>query len=156
MDRTPTRARAADLPDVEAFLRDADLTLAGLDAPGLRLWLERDADGRVVGSTGYELGDDGAHVLVRSVAVAADRRVRGAGTRLARFALDRATEEGARTAWLFSRRSGPFWRSLGFERADRRELAAALASTQQVRLFRRTGQLDVEVAWSRALDPQPW
>lgn len=51
----------------------------------------------------------------------------------------------------FSRRSGPFWQSLGFEPADRDELAAALADTQQVRLFQRTGQLSREVAWSREL-----
>lgn len=145
-------ATAVDLPDVEVFLRDADLTLAGLDTGGLRLWVVRDHDGRVVGSTGYEVSHDGQHVLVRSVAVAAERRVRGAGTRLARFALERAADERAHTAWLFSRRSGPFWQSLGFTPADRDALASALATTEQVRLFRSTGQLDVEVAWSRLLD----
>lgn len=145
--------RAADVPDLARFLRDADLTVAGLDAPGLRCWIERDVDGAVVGSTGYEAGDDGAHVLVRSVAVAPDRRVGGHGTRLARFALDRAAESGATTAWLFSRRSGPFWQGLGFVPADLADLAGALATTQQVQLFARTGQLDVERAWSRPLVP---
>lgn len=145
--------RAADVPDLARFLRDADLTVAGLDAPGLRCWIERDVDGAVVGSTGYEAGDDGAHVLVRSVAVVPERRAGGHGTRLARFALDRAAESGATTAWLFSRRSGPFWQGLGFEPADLADLAGALATTQQVQLFARTGQLDVERAWSRPLVP---
>ncbi len=54
-------------------------------------------------------------------------------------------------AWLFSRRSGPFWQSLGFESADRDELAEALAGTHQVRLFQQTGQVSREVAWSRLL-----
>jgi len=36
-------------------------------------------------------------------------------------------------------------------RADLYELADALADTHQVRLFRATGQLADEVAWSRAL-----
>lgn len=147
--------RAADVPDLARFLRDADLTVAGLDASGLRCWIERDVDGAVVGSTGYEASDDGAHVLVRSVAVAPDRRAGGHGTRLARFALDRAAESGATTAWLFSRRSGPFWQGLGFVPADLAGLAGALATTQQVQLFARTGQLDVERAWSRPLVPAP-
>lgn len=145
--------RAADVPDLARFLRDADLTVAGLDASGLRCWIERDVDGAVVGSTGYEASDDGAHVLVRSVAVAPERRAGGHGTRLARFAVDRAAESGATTAWLFSRRSGPFWQGLGFVPADLADLAGALATTQQVQLFARTGQLDVERAWSRPLVP---
>ena len=134
-----------------AFLGDADLTLSGLDAPSVRLWIERDAHGVVVGSAGYEMSEDGRHVLIRSVAVSPARRAQGRGLALARFALARASEEGASTAWLFSRRSGAFWQRLGFEVADRDELAAALADTHQVRLFQQTGQLEREIAWSRPL-----
>lgn len=135
-----------------AFLSDVDLTLSGLDAPSVRLWLERDESGVIVGSTGYEISGDGHHALIRSVAVGRAQRSRGRGSALASFALERAAEEGATKAWLFSRRSGPFWQSLGFESADRDELAMALADTYQVRLFQQTGQLGCEVAWSRALD----
>jgi len=70
---------------------------------------------------------------------------------LARFALERAAQEGATTAWLFSRRSGPFWQGLGFVPVDRDELAEALADTHQVGLFQRTGQSAREVASSRPL-----
>ena len=66
-------------------------------------------------------------------------------------ALPISAESGAERAWLFSRRSGPFWQQLGFTSADRDELAQALASTHQVRLFTETGQLQLEVAWSRRL-----
>ena len=62
--------------------------------------------------------------------------------------MDAAREAGVERAWLFSRRSGPFWQKLGFMAADRDELAAALADTHQVRLFVETGQLGREVAWS--------
>ncbi|MFE5410805.1 GNAT family N-acetyltransferase [Microbacterium sp. NPDC056569] len=141
----------ADAAALTAFLTEADLTSSGLDAPGVRLWIERDARGAIIGSTGYEISADGRHVLIRSVAVRSSERSRGRGGALARFALDRAANEGAATAWLFSRRSGPFWQALGFSPADRDELADALAGTHQVRLFRRTGQLDREVAWSREL-----
>ncbi|MET7303089.1 GNAT family N-acetyltransferase [Embleya sp. NPDC005575] len=141
----------ADLPDLHDFLVRADLTLSGLDAAGVRLWLLRDGGGRVCGSTGYELSATGDHALIRSVAVDREARGRGLGLELAHFALDHAAAAGARRAWLFSRRSGPFWQRLGFEPADRTRLASFLADTHQVTLFRASGQLDREVAWSRDL-----
>ncbi|MFS0868141.1 GNAT family N-acetyltransferase [Microbacterium sp. 179-B 1A2 NHS] len=147
----PVRCRPADVEALTAFLSGVDLTVSGLDAPSVRLWIERDGSGAIIGSTGYEISADGRHVLIRSVAVSPMRRSRGRGAALATFALERAAEDGARTAWLFSRRSGPFWQGLGFESADRDALAAALADTHQVRLFQRTGQLSREIAWSRAL-----
>ncbi|WP_420367186.1 GNAT family N-acetyltransferase [Curtobacterium sp. L1-20] len=140
-----------DVEPLRAFLRDADLTLAGLDEPTVHLWIERDEAGTVIGSTGFELSRDGTHALIRSVAVAPDRRAAGAGSRLAMFALEQAAQAGASRAWLFSRRSGPFWQKLGFTNANREHLAAVLPETQQVRLFVGTGQLGTEVAWSRAL-----
>ncbi|PZE86566.1 GNAT family N-acetyltransferase [Curtobacterium sp. MCBD17_032] len=140
-----------DVDPLRALLRDADLTLAGLDDPTVHLWIERDRTGSVIGSTGFEPSRDGTHALIRSVAVAPERRTVGAGSRLAMFALERAAGAGASCAWLFSRRSGPFWQKLGFTDADREHLAAALPETQQVRLFVRTGQLSNEVAWSRTL-----
>lgn len=142
---------AADLKALTGFLEEADLTISGLDSPSVRLWVERDKNGAIIGSAGYEVSGDGRHALIRSVAVGPNRRSRGHGGSLARFALERAAEGGATRAWLFSRRSGPFWQSLGFESADRDELAAALADTHQVRLFQQTGQLHREVAWSLPL-----
>lgn len=141
-----------DLDEVTAFLRVADLTLSGLDSPTVHLWTARDAaTGRIVASTGYERSDDHEHVLIRSVAVDPALRGLGMGLQLARYSLDRAAESGATRAWLFSRRSGPFWQKVGFDSADRSELAIALKSTHQVRLFSETGQLQREVAWSRLL-----
>ena len=143
--------RPQHVPALTAFLSEVDLTLSGLDVPSVRLWIERDELGAIVGSTGYEVSGDGQHALIRSVAVSPLNRSRGRGGELAHFALERAASEGATTAWLFSRRSGPFWQGLGFEPANRDELATALADTHQVRLFQQTGQLGREVAWSRPL-----
>ena len=142
---------AADVEDVRAFLTANDLTVAGLGAPGVRLWVVRDVAGSVVASTGFETSSDGRHALLRSVAVGPQRRGSGAGGRLAIFAMEQAVSTGADRAWLFSRRSGPFWQGLGFRPADHETLAAVLADTSQVALFRRTGQLGREVAWSRPL-----
>ena len=81
------RCRPADVTALTVFLRRVDLTLSGLDEPGVRLWIERDPDGRVVGSTGYEVSADSTHALIRSVAVDPECRSRGRGGELARFAL---------------------------------------------------------------------
>ncbi|GAA2228564.1 hypothetical protein GCM10010413_26110 [Promicromonospora sukumoe] len=149
-------ATPADLDDLAAFLRAADLTVAALAEPAVCLWLERDDTGAVAATTGFELGADGEHALVRSVAVRPDLRGAGDGLRLARFALDRAADAGAHEAWLFSRRSGGFWQKLGFGPTTTQALAAALPDAHQVALFRSTGQLDREVAWRRRLPvPEP-
>lgn len=142
---------AADVPDLRAFLNRVDLTLSGLDSPTVRLWLLRGEDGQVHGSTGYEVSDSGRDVLARSVAVDPALRANGLGLQLARFALAEAMHSGAERAWLFSRRSGPFWERLGFTAASRDELAAILPNTHQVRLFSQSGQLQREQAWSRSL-----
>jgi N-acetylglutamate synthase-like GNAT family acetyltransferase len=147
--RPPLPARKADAFELTEFLRAADLTTSGVGEPDVRLWVDLDPDGRIIASTGFELAAPDA--LLRSVAVAQSLRNHGRGTELARFALDEAHAAGASRAWLFSRRSGPFWMSLGFEPADSIELAAALATTHQVRAFTTSGQLKYEVAWSRPL-----
>jgi N-acetylglutamate synthase-like GNAT family acetyltransferase len=147
--RPPLPAESADAFELSEFLRAADLTTSGIGEPRVRLWVDLDSDGRIVASTGFEL--DGHNALLRSVAVASSLRGHGRGTELARFALDEAYSAGATRAWLFSRRSGPFWKRLGFRSADCAELAAALASTYQVQAFAASGQLRYETAWSRPL-----
>ena len=148
---TLERVSAANINQLRCFLIEVDLTVAGLEDPTTRLWIERDESGNVIGATGFELSEDGRHALIRSVAVSPPQRVRGAGSRLARYAMDQARVARATQAWLFSRRSGAFWQKLGFTRADRDELAQALPHAHQVRLFVQTGQLQREVAWSRTL-----
>ena len=145
------RVDDSDLPELLDFLTTADLTLSGLDSPSVRLWIARDASGEIAASTGFELSDAGSDALIRSVAVSPGTRGMGWGLELATFALEQAAAAGATGAWLFSRRSGAFWQKLGFEQADRDELAHVLASTHQVRLFDETGQLAREVAWFRRL-----
>ncbi|MDP9904581.1 GNAT family N-acetyltransferase [Arthrobacter bambusae] len=147
-----TRATDSDITEISEFLRIADLTLSGLGSPMVHLWISRDKmTGRIFATTGYESSADGSHALIRSVAVERELRGTGIGLELAQFAMDRAVEAGAKQAWLFSRRSGPFWQKVGFTSADTNDLAAALASTHQVQLFTETGQLGREVAWTKQL-----
>lgn len=119
----------------------------------MRLWVERDVDHMIVGSTGYEIGEARRHALIRSVAVSPKSRRVGRESRLALFALSEAVREGAPNAWLFPRRSGPFWQKLGFVSADREQLASALANTHPMKLFNLTDQLGREVAVPTAHRP---
>ncbi|NYV78693.1 GNAT family N-acetyltransferase, partial [Streptomyces sp. UH6] len=82
-----TRVTGEHVAALTAFLDEADLTLSGLDAPSVRLWADRGADGTITGSTGYELSADRRHALIRSVAVSPAARRAGYGSTLARFAL---------------------------------------------------------------------
>ncbi len=146
---SPFPAARGDAFEITEFLRAAGLTVSGIGDPDVYLWIDLDVDGRIVGSTGFELS--GADALLRSVAVHASLRGTGRGTELARYALEQAASLGATRAWLFSRRSGPFWQKIGFVPAEISELALALAATHQVRAFAASGQLYYETAWSRAL-----
>jgi N-acetylglutamate synthase-like GNAT family acetyltransferase len=143
------RVTPADTADVIAFLREVDLTIAGIGHDNVHLWIERDDSNSIIASTGYER--DGDHALIRSVAVSESRRRNGWGRELAEIALTHAGQDGATVAWLFSRRSGAFWSQLGFEQTTSAALAAVLGNTSQVRLFAETGQLERETAWSRRL-----
>lgn len=146
------RATVSDAGEITEFLRIADLTLSGLDSPSVNLWVLRgERTGRILGSAGFECSADGRHALLRSVAVDPALRGTGIGSEVAQFTLDQAAEAGAEHAWLFSRRSGPFWQKLGFTSVETNDLASALAATHQVQLFIETGQLDREIAWSRQL-----
>lgn len=147
--RVPLPVARGDSFDLTEFLRAVDLTVNGIGEPELYLWADFDADGRIVGTTGFELDD--ANALIRSVAVDPFARGTGRGTELARFALEQAAILGATRAWLFSRRSGPFWQKLGFEPASAAELAAAVGRTHQLQAFVASGQLLYESAWSRSL-----
>ena len=124
------RVGESDVDALRRFLRGADLTVSGLEVGAVQLWVTRDVRGVIVGSAGYELSSDTRHALVRSLAVAPAHRSSGLGSRLARFTLRQAGADGAESAWLFSRRSGPFWQRLGFSLADRGELVQSLANTQ--------------------------
>jgi N-acetylglutamate synthase-like GNAT family acetyltransferase len=147
--RLPLPVSRGDAFELTEFLRSADLTASGVGEPDVQLWVDLDVDGRIIGSTGFELRGEDA--LLRCLAVHPSLRGAGRGTELARFALDQAGSLGARRAWVLSRRWAPFWASFGFEPADTTELATTLADTHQVRALTESRLLRYETAWSRPL-----
>lgn len=138
-----------DAFELTEFLRSVDLAASGVGEPEVHLWVDLDVDGRIVGSTGFELR--GQNALLRCLAVYPSLRGAGRGTELARFALEQAESLGARRAWVLSRRWAPFWANFGFEPAVTTELASVLADTHQVRALTESRLLRYETAWSRPL-----
>ncbi len=126
----PIRAAAAtDLPDVEALVGAAGLTLVGLDAcvvEGTSV-ICRDRDGRLLGVAATER--HGRVAFLRSVAVHAPARGHGLGRALVERALADARISGARDAWLLTVSAEPFFASLGWSRADRADAPPAVAGS---------------------------
>lgn len=82
-----------------------------------------DADG-VAGVIGLELA--GNNALLRSLAVAGDRRKRGLGSALFQQALDQARQAGATAAYLLTTTAAQFAARWGFTPIDRSDIPAAL------------------------------
>lgn len=126
-------AHTDDLPHVAALLGEAGLSLAGV-AEAWRIWIAVDARGGAVGSAALErharhpdTGDHDAAYLLRSVAVRADQRGSGLGSRLVCTALD-AVPPGASVALGTETAYGWFPR-FGFVAVDRDRLDPALAAS---------------------------
>lgn len=145
-------ATPADVSSVLACLRACDLTLAGVGADDVRLSVLEDRAGRIVGVTAFEVG--GADALVRSVAVAPTLRGHGLGRLLAEAAFQGAASvPGVERLWLLASRNGSFWQRLGFRLVPTADLAAALPHTWQVTALVESGQIEREIAWTRAARP---
>jgi amino-acid N-acetyltransferase len=109
----------ADVVDaVRALLAAADLPLAGVPDDLDRL-VVAEAGGRLVGVAGLEVhGRDG---VLRSVAVAAERRGDGLGSRLTERVLERARSAGLRRVYLLTTTAEGFFPRHGFRRIERDE-----------------------------------
>jgi len=144
--------RVASLRDFDAIvelLKQADLFAQDILAAGTRYWVAKNQSGELVGCLGLERGK-GA-VLIKSVAVLPPFRKRGLGEKLVQTALDFAARRGCQAAYLFSVRSGGYWRRLDFNEVPVAELLAALPDSYQVRHFQQIGKLELEHAWRKEI-----
>jgi L-amino acid N-acyltransferase YncA len=125
-------ARSAPPLDEAAVVdlwRDAALTPPPATALG-PWWVARDGTGRPVGVAGSEVY--GASALLRSVAVAAGERGRGAGRRLVATALDALAAAGVAEAYLVTEGARAFFAAWGFVAVERTTLPTAIAATEQL------------------------
>ena len=104
-------ATPADLPAIFELLQRSALPRDGLDAHVATTLVARDANG-LVGTAALELY--GTAALLRSVAVAAERRGRGLGAALTATALDLARRRGVRTVYLLTETAAEFFPRFGF------------------------------------------
>ncbi|MBI4892465.1 MAG: GNAT family N-acetyltransferase [Acidobacteria bacterium] len=84
-------------------------------------------DGTVVGVAGYERYGDAS--LLRSGAVAEERRSAGIGARLAADRLEHARRSGCATAFLLTDTAKEYWLKLGFEVTERAAAPAGIAQS---------------------------
>jgi amino-acid N-acetyltransferase len=125
-------AAPEDAPAVRALVVGADLPLDGLDDAAVLLVAE--TDGGVVGTVALERYGEGSGTifLLRSAAVAPDRRGRGIGAALTAAALLRVDAEHAPVALLTETADGWFPR-FGFVPIPRDRLPGALAASAELR-----------------------
>jgi N-acetylglutamate synthase-like GNAT family acetyltransferase len=119
----PSLHQARDLL-AEAGLPTDDLA----EDPRLRLFGLQDGD-RLVGVVGVQ-PLDGA-VLLRSLAVAAKARGRGAGALLVAAVEDHARQSGSRDVYLLTTDAAAYFERRGYQRVSRDEAPASLRATRQ-------------------------
>ena len=121
-DYTLRLASPADLPAIEHLLTASGLPTAGVADHLATFWVA-DADG-VAGVIGLELA--GPNALLRSLAVAGERRKQGLGSALFQQALDQARQAEATTAYLLTNTAEQFVARWGFTPVSRDDIPAGL------------------------------
>jgi amino-acid N-acetyltransferase len=121
-------ASPADLKEIHALLRGAGLMTEGVEA-GARDFLVGREDGRIVAVAGLE--DYTTAGLLRSVAVAPDRRDRGLAQTLIKILISRSKNRGHHAIYLFTDTAAGYFSRFGFRRIDRTELAPDIMGSDQ-------------------------
>jgi len=123
-------AGPADLPALLTLLESAHLPVEGV-AEWLEWFVVAESAGRLVGAAGLEVyGSEG---LLRSVAVAADRRGQGLGGALTDEALAAAARAGIRTVYLLTNTAEQYFPRHGFRRITREQVSAAVQQSVEFR-----------------------
>ena len=124
------RSTAADDPRIRAFLEAAGLPATDV-ATGAQEYLLLEEEGRLLGTIGLErVGPD---ALVRSLAVAPERRGRGLAAQLDAGAVALAQERGIATLYLLTTTAEAFAARRGYERIPRTEVPAGILALPQFR-----------------------
>ena len=121
-------ATPADLPAILALLAASKLPRAGIEAHVASTLVARQEPG-VVGTAALELY--GGAALLRSVAVATERRGQGLGAALTAAALDLARRRGVRTVYLLTETAGQFFPRFGFTAITRAQVEPAVLESPE-------------------------
>ncbi|HET9482028.1 MAG TPA: GNAT family N-acetyltransferase [Candidatus Polarisedimenticolia bacterium] len=114
-------ARAGDLPEIRALLLRCGLPVEGAAEHVGRFFVARDAAGGVVGCSGLEVHESAA--VLRSLAVAPERRGGGLARRLIESTLSAARRAGCTDAYLLTHTVEKMAARYGFSRVPRDQVA---------------------------------
>lgn len=123
-------AATGDLPGIVALLEASRLPVAGV-AAHLGTTIIARAGERLAGCATVEVY--GTAGLLRSVAVASDRRGEGLGQRLTAAALELARQRGVRDLYLLTTTAGDFFPRFGFTPIERAAIDPAVAASEELR-----------------------
>ncbi len=121
-------ATRADLPAIFDLLDQSKLPRAGLDQHVATTLVAKDGP-RLVGTAALELY--GSSALLRSVAVAAERRGQGLGAALTATALDLARRRGACMVYLLTETAAEFFPKFGFQPVPRADIDRAVLDSEE-------------------------
>ncbi len=123
-------ASGGDEPALRSLLADASLPVDDISTDAQE-YVVAHSGTALVGCVGLEPRGDAA--MLRSFAVVPALRCQGLGTMLLDRIVARALLRGAKTAYVLTTTAERYCLAHGFERIDRAEVPAAIASTQQFR-----------------------
>jgi amino-acid N-acetyltransferase len=127
----PEAARPEDFAALVRLLDDAGLPHADLAPAHLAHFLVLREGDAITGVVGMEARGDAG--LLRSLAVAADRRGGGAATRLVDALEARARAAGIRALYLLTTTAETFFARRGYAPADRATVPDAILATEEFR-----------------------
>ena len=122
-------ARPADLPAALALLAENRLPLAGV-ADHFDSFLVAEDGGRLIGLIGVERYPP--HGLLRSAAVAADRRGEGVGEALVTSLADQCSAQGFAELWLLTETAQRWFERRGFVQVPRGTAPAGLGASAEL------------------------
>lgn len=142
MTLEPRRARAEDIPRIEALITGEHLPAYGLDEFLGTFFVLADGE-HIVGCAGLEVYGEAA--LLRSVVVAPERRRRDEGRRLVEAALAEARRRGVARVYLFTMNAGAFFGRLGFRDVRPEDFEEAVRASRQYEAVSRLPDLRARV-----------
>ena len=136
------RARAEDIPRIEALITGEHLPAYGLDDFLETFFVLADGE-HIVGCAGLEVYGEAA--LLRSVVIAPERRRRDEGRRLVEAALMEARRRGIARVYLFTMSAGGFFGRLGFRLVRPEEFEEAVRASRQYEAVSRIPDLRARI-----------
>jgi amino-acid N-acetyltransferase len=147
-----TAAAASDVSEILGLLEASSLPVAGIERH-IETALVARHDGKIVGCAAVEVY--GTAGLLRSVAVAAERRGEGLGQQLTAAALELARERGVRNVYLLTTTAGGFFPRFGFSAIARAELDPALGASEELRGACPASAVAMRAGLSTSAPPSP-